>query len=211
MPGNAPPVVGRVSDVADVGEFVEQGQRSASIAWERLKIALGRSARIGDPHDALDRIDPSSQLLVLCHGNICRSPVAERLLSRRLRERGFDDMSVSSAGFTDAEGEPSPETAVTAAAAYGVDLAGHRATAVDRELAAGSDLILLMDANNYRLLRRRYGEYRGKACFLGSFDGALDDEIQDPYAGTIDEFQRVYDRIDDAVDGFVERIADRYR
>ncbi|WP_282594328.1 hypothetical protein [Halorientalis brevis] len=50
---------------------------------------MGRTPTVQDPEHALAQLSGSSQVLVLCHGNICRSPLAERLFRTRLRDRGI--------------------------------------------------------------------------------------------------------------------------
>lgn len=90
------------------------------------------------------------RILTLCTGNICRSPVAERLLARHLEASGVDAV-VRSAG-TYAGGRSADRDTAGAAAVLGVDLSDHRARAVDREMveSEGADLVLTMTREHVR-------------------------------------------------------------
>jgi len=85
----------------------------------------------------------SIDILILCTGNICRSPMAEALLRERLRERGID-ASVSSAGLS-FDDRPATGDAVDAATGYGLDLRGHRSRVLAPELVEQADLVLAME------------------------------------------------------------------
>jgi protein-tyrosine phosphatase len=89
-----------------------------------------------------------AEILVVCSGNICRSPIAEGLLRRALERRVGDDAPhVSSAGTIAADGGPATDSSVVAARELGIDIAGHRARRLSASLA-GADLILCMAAEH---------------------------------------------------------------
>jgi protein-tyrosine phosphatase len=88
-------------------------------------------------------IEPSVDILILCTGNICRSPMAEGLLRERLRERGID-ASVSSAGLS-FDDRPATDDAIEAAAGYGLDLRDHRSRMLFPEFVERADLVLAME------------------------------------------------------------------
>jgi protein-tyrosine phosphatase len=93
-------------------------------------------------------------VLVVCTANVCRSPVAAGLLARHLRGRRDPDGQewvVSSAGTADVEATVDGST-IAAAAAVGIDLAGHRRRRVDRRVLAtdGADLVLAMGREHLR-------------------------------------------------------------
>lgn len=85
---------------------------------------------------------PSMDVLMVCTGNICRSPMAEALLRARLAERGVD-ARVASAG-TLAWGGPATNSAVIAVGELGGELAGHLSRQITTELVDASDLVLGM-------------------------------------------------------------------
>jgi protein-tyrosine phosphatase len=100
-----------------------------------------------------------TSILVVCTGNICRSPIAEGMLRDALRAR-FGDAAptVSSAGTAGLDGAgPTPE-AVTAAAEHGVDIAGHRARSLDPAPASDADLLLAMAGEHRDILLSAHGD-----------------------------------------------------
>ncbi len=202
----------RLTDsLPDLHRYAGLGRKRMSTALNRVALGMRTAPRVQDPDHALTQLSDSSQILVLCHGNICRSPLAERLFRTRLRDRGIDDVSIESAGFVERDGRASPAAAVEAAEGFGVDLTGHASTHATEDLLQASDLILLMDAYNYTLLRRYHRERVQKACFLKSFTDGDDYEISDPYDASIEEFERVYQEIADAICAFVDRLEARER
>lgn len=87
-------------------------------------------------------------ILVVCTGNICRSPVAEVLLADRLARRGLA-ARVHSAGLL-GPGNPAADYSRAVATAAGLDLSGHRSRRLAPELLAGADLVLGMAAEHAR-------------------------------------------------------------
>lgn len=156
-------------------------------------------------HPALDEqraaaaVRDADQILFLCWGNICRSPMAERYLRARLKEVGRTDVTVQSAGLGNRADRASPDAAVDVAARYGVDLSRHESVCVTESLVAESDCIFLMDYHNYHLFATRWPT--SNMYFLSVF-AAEDDpvEIPDPAGGDIDDFERVYESITGALD-----------
>lgn len=87
-------------------------------------------------------------ILVLCTGNVCRSPVGERLLQRQLLARGID-ARVHSAGFV-LDGRPISDESLELLAARGIDAADHRSRVVDASMIAAADLVLGMAREHVR-------------------------------------------------------------
>ncbi len=87
-----------------------------------------------------------STVLVVCTGNICRSPIAEGFLRQLLEDRAIKDVEVESAGVSGLQGYPADPEAVRAAAEQGVDISEHRARKVRRRMVEQADLIVAMTA-----------------------------------------------------------------
>ena len=90
------------------------------------------------------------RILVVCIGNICRSPMAEGLL--RLRLAGRTGVTVGSAGIAARVGEPADPMAQGLMRERGIDIAGHRARQLTPELAGAHDLVLVMEQEHERAL-----------------------------------------------------------
>ncbi len=145
-------------------------------------------------------------LLALCHGNICRSPVAAALLGRELATLGIEVKSAGFIGFN----RPAPDEAVAAAQAHGVDLADHRSSIATADVVRGADLIVVMDPDQRRLVCERFGRRTTDVVVLGDFDPAPVETrtIRDPVNESQGVFEQVYERIARCVRAFVSELRD---
>ncbi|HXI02025.1 MAG TPA: low molecular weight protein-tyrosine-phosphatase, partial [Candidatus Saccharimonadales bacterium] len=147
------------------------------------------------------------KILVVCSGNICRSPMAVAVLSDRLRRKGLlGAVEVSSAGTLGIEGEPADSFAVEVCAAAGYDISRHRSAAFTEDSAASSDLILVMEEQHARAARA--AAPRAEVSLLGAFlpsslrlEGA--GEIADPVGGDLEAFEECLSLIERAVEGLM--------
>jgi len=155
---------------------------------ERLLHPLRRRKAI----EALRGRQRPNTVLVVCHGNICRSPMAAALLARELAPLAI---TVHSAGFIGFN-RPSPAEAVGAATRHGLDLAAHRSRPVTVEAVRSADLIIVMEWSQKRLLCERYGCAPRDVIVLGDFDPQPEGRtIRDPFEQGRDVFEQVYERI----------------
>lgn len=143
----------------------------------------------------------------VCTGNICRSPVAEKILAAELAGAGLSDVvRVTSAG-TGAwhVGEPMDDRAAAVLAENSYDTA-HVARQVDSEVL-GADLIVALDAGHLSALQRSVPEPE-RVRLLRSFDPAAGDgaEVPDPYYGGPDGFTEVVDMVRAAMPGLLEYV-----
>ena len=132
-------------------------------------------------------------VLVLCTGNICRSPYAEAVLKRRA-----PGISVDSAGLSAMVDYEADATGQAVARGRGIDMSAHKAKQVTRSLIGQSDLILVMDDEHLSRLHRKYPDARGKSFKLGKLKG--DKNIVDPYLKSQSFFELVFNEIDEAVE-----------
>jgi protein-tyrosine phosphatase len=116
------------------------------------------------------------RVLVVCVGNICRSPMAEALLRARLGHGPRFD--VSSAGVSALVGRPADESAVALMRERGIDISAHRARQLTPQLVAASDLVLVMETGHERAVLDIAPQARGKVQRIGRF-GNFD--VPDPY------------------------------
>ena len=138
-------------------------------------------------------------ILVVCVGNICRSPFAAEILRVRC-----PSMNVESAGLSALVGSNADATAKRIAGARGVDLSGHSGTQVSSRLVDGADIILVMEDEHLAKLYDRFPRARGKAFKLGKFLG--EKNIADPYRKSDQYFELVYDEIEEAIASWLPRL-----
>ncbi len=153
---------------------------------------------------------PSTRILFVCLGNICRSPTAEAVL-RDLLTREAPDLSVEidSAGIGDWHiGEPPDQRALAAARRRGLDMSRLRARQIASEDFARFDFILAMDRANLSDLRRRAPtQYRERVrLFLEFAPDVGVDEVPDPYYGGEAGFEEVLDLAEQAARGLLSHI-----
>lgn len=133
-------------------------------------------------------------ILVVCHGNICRSPVAAALLRQALGPAGI---RVESAGFI-GPNRPSPPAAVATAARHGVDLSDHRSRLLTADLVRSAELIVVMDAAQRREVCDRFGRSPRDVLLLGDLDPQpiATRTIRDPVEQPLEVFEESYARIE---------------
>jgi protein-tyrosine phosphatase len=146
-------------------------------------------------------------ILFICMGNICRSPMAEGVFLHKLRSCGLDaEYEVDSAGTGGWHaGDPPDPRSDDVARANGVPLVS-RARQVTTEDFSRFDLLVCMDEENARNLAAM-GCPESKIVQLMAYHEASDhDEVPDPYYGGPDGFQLMYDLIDGALDRLLARM-----
>lgn len=154
------------------------------------------------------------RVLMVCTGNICRSPTAEGALRARLAHAGLAQrVWVDSAGTQGYHtGEAPDPRAVRAAAQRGYDLAGQRARPVVPEDFMRFDWLLAMDEDHLDWLRRKAPTgSRARVELLMPFARHHSDvlNVPDPYYGAPAGFERVLDLVEDACDGLLPQLQDQ--
>ncbi|WP_186110235.1 low molecular weight protein-tyrosine-phosphatase [Burkholderia gladioli] len=112
-------------------------------------------------------------ILIVCEGNICRSPMAEAMLRQAVPER-----RVASAGLNALVGMPASPYAQEVMRMRGLDVSTHRAQQIGRCLCADADLILVMARGQRLSLESRFPFVRGRVFRLGEH---TDFDVHDPY------------------------------
>ncbi len=144
-----------------------------------------------------------SNILVVCVGNICRSPTAEYLLRDGLQKH--QGIEVSSAGLGALVGRGVDEQAAALLAQHGVDCDSHQARQLDAQMLHQADLVLTMEHGHIDGIRSIAPEVRGKTFLLGKWSGDI--EIPDPFRRSDEMFLEVYQLIEKSVQGWLPMLS----
>lgn len=137
-----------------------------------------------------------NNILVLCVGNICRSPVAEALLAARSPH----EVGVRSAGIGALVGMPADPQMRFLMQEKSFDVSEHRARQVTNDMLHQAELILVMETSHIDALP---AEVRGRAKLLGAWSGG---EIADPYRKSPEFFAEVFLNIERGVDAWSRKL-----
>ena len=155
--------------------------------------------------------DSSLHITFICSGNICRSPMAEKMFAHQISERGLADaVRVTSAGTGGWHaGEPADRRANHVLREHGYPTSHAAAQIDDDHLSA--DLVIALGRNHLRILKDM-GVEDDRVRMLRSFDprsGAHALDVEDPYYGTRTDFEDVFDVIETSLPGLHDWVDDR--
>jgi protein-tyrosine phosphatase len=134
-------------------------------------------------------------VLFICTANRCRSPMAEVLFKQEVARRGeASQWQIQSAGTWTEPGMPATQFSQIVMARRQLDLAQHRSQPVDGDLLRAADLILVMTHNHRESLQAEFPEIAGRVYLLSQLvDRKFD--IEDPYGGSLDDYEVCADDI----------------
>lgn len=146
-------------------------------------------------------------LLFVCTGNTCRSPMAAAIARAGLARRGWTHVAVRSAGVAASNGHPISPEAVEVLAEHGIDDArNHTATALTAELVDSADMILVMSSSHLAAVVELGGG--NKAALMTDFiegdEAGL--PVEDPIGAGIEAYRRTYEQLERAIDGLLVRL-----
>lgn len=174
---------------------------------KRLKALLGREGSPPAGEQAHTRV------LMVCMGNICRSPTAEAVLRAKLERAGLaGQVLVDSAGTHGYHtGEPPDPRAIAAGQRRGYALQALRARPVQPEDYERFDWLLAMDEANLEWLQRKAppGHRAELKLLLASAPGLGAAEVPDPYYGPAQGFERVLDLVEGACEALLPQLSQR--
>ncbi len=151
------------------------------------------------------------KVLFVCHGNICRSPMAEFVLKDLVEKRGLEkDFYIASAATSTEEiGNPVHTGTKNILARYGISTKGKTARQITRSDYNEYDFIIVMDNNNLRNLLRMMPDPENKVSFLLDYANRPGQSIADPWY--TDNFEDTYKDVLDGCTGFIDYLIKNQR
>ena len=138
------------------------------------------------------------RILVVCYGNICRSPMCEALLRREFgRARLTPPWEASSAGVGAVPGNPAATGSLRAAARHGLSLEQHRARMLTPEMAAAAEIVVALDGYVEDQILRIAGDIPVRLW-----------PVDDPYGGPEHGYERAFRDVEVHVDRFIQELVD---
>ena len=147
------------------------------------------------------------KILMVCLGNICRSPLAEGILAHKTKHLNFEVDSAGTAAYH--VGKLPDSRSIEIAEKYNIDLSQQRARQFSRADFDEFDIIYAMDTNNYAhliSLSSNETERKKVRMILNEINPNACESVPDPYSGGGDGFQKIYDMLDKVCDKIVQNI-----
>ncbi len=141
-----------------------------------------------------------NNILLVCIGNICRSPTAEYLFRHKLANK--PNITVQSAGTGALVDHPIDEMAGLLLAENGIDASAHRARQLSTQMLVDADLILTMDSSLINNISGFAPQASGKTFLLSKWSNGV--PIGDPYRKSREAFEHVYKKIDTFTDDWLK-------
>ena len=148
-----------------------------------------------------------TKILMVCLGNICRSPLAEGILQSKLPKDKFEVDSAGTGGWH--AGEQPDKRSISTAKNRGLDISNQRARQFKASDFDSFDYIYVMDMSNYKnvvALSQNDSQKQKVKLILNELFPDENVEVPDPYYGRQDGFEQVYDMLDKACDIIVEKL-----
>lgn len=135
-------------------------------------------------------------ILIICIGNICRSPIAEALFADRFKQASLDT-SISSAGLAALVAKPADAMGQELMMERGLDISSHRARQMSSDILFASDLILTMTTDQQKQVELNYPSMCGRVHRLGKWGGY---DVPDPFQRPKLVFEQALALIEQGVD-----------
>lgn len=148
-------------------------------------------------------------IMMVCLGNICRSPLAEGVLKHKFKQSGLDIQVASSGTANYHVGETADPRMITTARRHGIDISTHRGSQFSVNDFDRYDKIYVMDGSNYKNVIRlaRHDDDRAKVqLIMDVLDPETGYDVPDPYYSGDDGFELVYNMLDQVCDQIVKNL-----
>ena len=149
-------------------------------------------------------------ILFVCSGNSCRTPMAEGLLKSKISVRFKSAVRVQSAGTLGINGNPATDFAIMTAGKLGANISQHRSQGITEKLVKESDLIFAMASEHIDFLHKHYPEIRENVFLLKSFgrdpEAKMAEDIADPIGGPLDYYRQCGELINSELQRILPRL-----
>jgi protein-tyrosine-phosphatase len=145
-------------------------------------------------------------LLFVCTGNTCRSPMAAAITRAAVQERGWSHVEVRSAGVGAAAGAAASSQAVAVAREHQLDLSGHTAIQLSPDLVEWADLILVMGASHMHVVAELGGAEKTVLATAFLEGEGAGQPVADPFGGDHDAYRAAFAQLQAAVDALLDRL-----
>lgn len=151
------------------------------------------------------------EIVFVCTGNMCRSPMAEGLLRAGLPAEWEGEVTVSSAGTHAWDGQPAASLSVTAAGEMGIDISGHRARLVTPDIINKASLVVALADDHLVNMKSAVPGASEWMILLGGLDaGREDKDVHDPIGGSLEDYRAARDDIAHLIGFLLDYIAERF-
>jgi protein arginine phosphatase len=149
-------------------------------------------------------------ILVICTGNIFRSPLVTAYLKILLKKANFNNVDVQSAGLYAQPGNKAADIALKIAREEGLNLTAHTSSPLSPELLSNSKIILVMEKFHKSFIENICPDAEGKVQLLGSYYKMKksDDDIADPFGSDYATCKKAWERMKKACENFVDTSLD---
>jgi len=152
---------------------------------------------------------PQKEIVFVCTGNTCRSPMAEGLFRHALagRREPLSSLTVSSAGLAAPRGNPPSENSVLALKKVGIDISGHRSQPLSQEQMDNALAFFCMTSSHLAALAELVDPAARRVYLMRQFlSEEADLEIPDPYGGPLSSYEACRDSMVEAVPSLLEAV-----
>lgn len=153
------------------------------------------------------------QIVVVCTGNICRSPMAAKLLEHALaaEDAPLDQIEIVSAGVSALGGDAASRNSVKALKKVGLDIEDHRSQPFTYALMDRSDLILVMTDSHREMIQRSFPEDNTPILLFREKVAKGSKEVPDPFGGHLDLYVETRDSLADAIPSLLQYLRELYQ
>ncbi|TEU03226.1 hypothetical protein E3I16_01140, partial [Candidatus Aerophobetes bacterium] len=184
-------LIGKESSIVDVTYLPPRLLREGSLSSEEIEQAWKKE----------------SDILFVCTGNTCRSPMAEGLARRLWQGRIREKMKIHSAGTLALPGFKAAPLSTKMMKKRGIDISLHRSTPLTTKTVEEADLILVMEQEHRKQILHTSPSAEGKVFLLKHFALGIEEDIDDPMGGSPQNYQECTQQIEESIRGLIWKLS----